>query len=486
MSRQVRYCRVIFAFSLAMLSTSFASSVLQAQPPDDQWSEPLRVGESGAFPTMVVDSAGRLHLMWTANVTGQEIAGWGDTLFYARLDGRGWSEPVDVLVAPAGSAADFPEIVLGTDGKLHAFWRMGNRILHNWASISNAESARSWTTVGDAFVLDLSATQLFPYAVAVDQEGFFHAVYVDILGGEWCVLYVRSEDNGNTWSLPVRVSTAPQGTSVSLPRLEIGSQGDIHAVWTQFELPEGWPPTGVFYARSTDGGQTWSEAVQLGGAQQGWANLIAIDDAVHVVWNGSSSAAGRYHRWSADGGETWSVVNLISNLGGMTQGVPDMAVDSAGTLHLVFFADSIYHAAWDGQAWTELEVISPGKSGGTSARHPTIVVGEGNKLHIGWSSAPPVGSERLPGIWYTAQRTLAPHVPSEPLPPPMPALTHALTTTPVTPATLAYKPEVLTLTTSEEHPGDADPGFPILVGLLPAALLIGIVVLVKATWLRRS
>ena len=65
---------------------------------------------------------------------------------------------------------------------------------------------------------------------------------------------------------------------------------------------------------------------------------IAVDSAgrVHVAWNGVVGVGGRYHQWSDDGGLAWSAVADVVAAGqGGTEGPPQLAIDSADTLHLL-------------------------------------------------------------------------------------------------------------------------------------------------------
>lgn len=483
MDRFVKLSTVIVALLVCVEMTFVFPCWAQGQRQDDQWSKPVRLAESGAFPTMVVDPAGRLHLMWTAWTAkgpDQQVAGWGDTLLYARLDEMGWTEPVDVLAAPAGSAADFPTLLLGTDGMLHAFWRTGSQIQHSWASPFTADSAQAWTTEGSVFYLNPNTTGYFPYAVVVDDAGVFHATYIEVAGGQWGLVYTRSQDNGYTWSTPIPVAFAPDGVFVTLPRLAVSEGGTLHVVWS-------WAKGGVFYARSTDGGQTWLEVVQLGGEAQGWANLIAVGkDTVHVVWNGSPPAAGRYHRWSSDGGKTWSNTTVISKSGGLTQGWPAIVADSAGIVHLFMFAgsargDDMHYASWDGTAWSELTIISPGEAGGWTG-FPSAVVRYGNELHVAWTVFH--GENVAPGIWYTTKRTSAPWVPPAPIltaqATPSMAATPSLTPTASVTATPSPSPTVRLVVTEPYAQDNSNPGLPVVLGILPVVVLVAGVVLMQA------
>ena len=90
--------------------------------------------------------------------------------------------------------------------------------------------------------------------VVMDAKGVLHMVY----GLEHHAYYVRSTDNGGTFTPPVKVdSTGLVETKMGErgPKLAVGSDGSIHVVWM-----DEWAPgvkTFVRYSRSLDGGKSF-------------------------------------------------------------------------------------------------------------------------------------------------------------------------------------------------------------------------------------
>lgn len=84
----------------------------------------------------------------------------------------------------------------------------------------------------------------------------------------WNVYFARSADQGGSWSAPVRVTDRehdvhPHGETS--PRLVAGPSGAVAVAWIN-SVPapaKRWPGSNVRFARSADGGRTWSAAVTL-------------------------------------------------------------------------------------------------------------------------------------------------------------------------------------------------------------------------------
>ncbi|MGB1586725.1 MAG: sialidase family protein [Thermoplasmatota archaeon] len=104
------------------------------------------------------------------------------------------------------------------------------------------------------------------------------------------VFVTRSLDDGATWS-PVllfeRGAGAPYGLLNDKEWLHVGADGTIHFTWTQFV---GFS-TFLKYTRSTDGGVTWSEPIDLAAAPeahtafQGTTIAAPGDCIVHIAYS---------------------------------------------------------------------------------------------------------------------------------------------------------------------------------------------------------
>jgi hypothetical protein len=134
------------------------------------------------------------------------------------------------------------------------------------APINGAPADVAGNPVGDVDVVHLPEGALVP-DVIMDKSGVLHMVY----GMGDNALYVRSADNGRTFSAPVKVNTEGKVTlkmGERGPKLALGKGGSIHVVWA-----DQWSPgVKVYprYSRSLDGGRTFEPPRAL-------ASLYGID-----------------------------------------------------------------------------------------------------------------------------------------------------------------------------------------------------------------
>jgi hypothetical protein len=204
--------------------------------------------------------------------------------------------------------------------------------------------------------------------LATDGETLF-AVYSVPLNEHRGVYFLRSDDRGVTWSAPALLFDAAANgwASVQQSQILVDQRGRLHAIWVQTSLPPDNSLMGVYYARSEDGGATWSSPVEVSNGVGGWPQLVASNtDQLHLVWaKPVNDDFDLVHRWSPDGGVSWSEPVRIPDL---RQVAPRAAVatDGADNLYLLGLEQSLqgtgslFYLRWDGQNWTEKENVPLG------------------------------------------------------------------------------------------------------------------------------
>lgn len=476
---------ILLAF-LAVLVAYPATARAQGNPP--AWTPPSNLFETegrASEAEVVADPFGAVHVFWAYGAPDAEEEGWGQAIYYTRLHDGVWSEPVDVLVSPGGRPARMPSAAADSDGVLHVVWSGGNALFYSRAYAPEAGAAMAWTTP-EALAIGVAASEP---AVAVGPDDALFAIWSQARAG---LIFARSDDGGQNWSAPQVIYQADRDNELARwGRIAVDGAGRIHAVLT-YTVDDPTANAGritnlLYYLRSDDQGATWTEPRLMTPEPDFGEISVATfgEDTVHVVWNGRAGRHGRYHRWSQDGGEAWSAIdeviapapaNPIGN-GGLT-GFPALATDADGALHMVTTAvQGNFYLRWQDGVWTSPVLITPGLDGNgvtrtaNSLEQPSIAISQGDQLHAVFHD----GFER---IWHTSRQIDAPYQPPQAAPTRAPASAAEPTAGPATPVTASPTPAPSLPVAAQAPPPATSPSYvPILAGVAPAVLLIGVVVL---------
>ncbi|MGE5926578.1 MAG: sialidase family protein [Gemmatimonadota bacterium] len=123
--------------------------------------------------------------------------------------------------------------------------------------------------------------------------------------------FARSTDVGASWTAPIRVTDTPDDIGAphgeSAPRVVAGAGGRIGIVWSRSIPVPGrrWPASEIRFARSLDGGMTWSAALTLNDDSTGAPGthtfhgaVMSGNDAIVAAWldeRGGESFPGHHH-----------------------------------------------------------------------------------------------------------------------------------------------------------------------------------------------
>jgi hypothetical protein len=333
------------------------------------WSAPMDFAQSEGVadrPAIASDSVGRLHVLWSdAPVPGEP----GAALLYSRRDETStasgsevrWTSPAQVLPSADGRA-DQPALTVVGD-QLHAVWRGGQeaQIFHSQSFVGDAYAASGWQEPQP--LPGPVALASWP-DIAADIGGTLHVVYAVPVNEGRGIYYTCSED-GESWSEARQIfDAAGAGWAMSdYPRLAVGLDGAIHVVWIRADPLGNDLTQEIYYARSVDEGETWSEPLEVVAGIYAWPEVAAGGvGTVQLLWNEATGERAWWYQWSTDGGAEWTRPERVPGFGNVP-GPIGLVADGSGTAHLVGLGQDnggvpdLIYLTWDGQKWGERETF---------------------------------------------------------------------------------------------------------------------------------
>ena len=407
-------------------------------PPPPVWQGPDEVASGGSQPAesrLVASSDGAIHAFWNETNSGRIYrAGW---------DGENWSSGQEVLTSPGGDVAALT--AAGAGDRLFLAWEDAVRGLQFSAASSSNPS--QWSDPASLVSEQPAASS--PSIIA-DAGGNVFLAFAIQLNEARGVYLIHSADAGETWSTPIQIFDAPAAgwEMVDKPILTRTENGEMHLIWTRHSLPPDGLPLGLAYSRSDDLGQTRSISETVVEAQTFWSDLAGAGERfVHHLWSEESDIRqGIWHRYSLDGGLTWSQAERIAGLNG--ENAISMTVDPGQRVHLLTLANGqLGDLVWDDELWIESDGLETalGEDGNLTAASNQ----NGQLVAVYAGNLASDNSEEVDGRLFAMSRML--ELPED-LPEPLPTLTPTpLPTQPAVP-TATPEPTATTLAPGPEHP----------------------------------
>ena len=303
-----------------------------------------------APPKIAFGPSGALYAVYTV---GKEVAGERFPLSALRIvtsgdNGKSWSSPITVTDGAVFGSHSFHALHVAPNGDVYVSWlgkpehdammaaneampMMKMALVRQEGSNPHAAhgESTSWITRSTdggktwsprARVDMGEACPCCRTSLATGADGSLYMAWRHIYPGSIRdVVVARSNDQGATWSDPVRVHEDDwkfDACPHAGPAIATDARGTLHVTW--WTGKEG--NAGVFYAQSTDGGKTFSEAIPLGTAQYSRPAHVQLSLAdsnrVIVVWDDGTKQTPRVvARVSNDGGLHFGDAVAFSDVG---------------------------------------------------------------------------------------------------------------------------------------------------------------------------
>jgi len=360
---------------------------------------------------------------------------------------------------------------------LHMIWSEGilGPLRYTRVPAHDAMSAKNWLKP-----ITIDVTSFFG-SLVVDSKGILHVIYSDYYGEVPGLYYIRSEDEGETWSTPTWLDPdIPEGQGSLNVHLGIDENDGLHALWHYIDNATG-NGTWIRYANSIDGGNSWKVPITIDQADESsdelrmpYPEFLVDGKQVHIIWAGNNRT-NREHRYSTDAGQTLSPANrILGDLVGQALG-GGLDVDSLDRLHYVTQVRAplgIYHSIWENGNWSipslayyiGKEEVDPNK---IHAHNVRLAIRAGNQLVVAFTTSPLDPQMSL----YVINGTLndAPEIPA--IPTPTAAPTSMPISTPVNNAavstTTPLSPEIAAPPTEIGQPSQG-----LIWGIVPAFIIL--------------
>ncbi len=247
-------------------------------------------GLAWSGPQYVLDPGWSHILYFSASGNGPKV----NVILSSRIDhdlvffnvrstnfGQSWLEPVELFRAVQSSLTDQASF----NNMVHYVW--GGRF--NWESRWETYYVRS-TDEGISWSENIALSEEDQYhsyspSLWADEQGFLVSSWFDykyspyFLTGD--ILLRQSADSGNTWLAEQQITR----NHLAMGGSDVVSDGDtINIVWE--DMGEGLDGRSIYYSRSVDFGASWSEPFWLDGTDDdSWNPALAMSNSsVYVVW----------------------------------------------------------------------------------------------------------------------------------------------------------------------------------------------------------
>ncbi len=139
-----------------------------------------------------------------------------------------------------------------------------------------------------------------------------HVIWREKTPSSTYIYHSKSSDGGISFNEPINLSKQSNDPKINRDTQMALSGNNVYVVWY-----ENTPTTsGVFFVRSTDGGTTFSDPINLSGDSDkvGFAQIVADEKKVFVIWNDNRLGNTEvFMRQSNDEGSTFESINNLSS-----------------------------------------------------------------------------------------------------------------------------------------------------------------------------
>src|SRR5581483_7971323 len=290
------------------------------------------------------------------------------------------------------------QMAVAASGTIYIVWEdddSGN------SEILIANSTNGGNSFGSAINLSNSAGASADPQIVISGNNVF-VVWTDFIGGNTEIRFIRSTDVGSFGS-PINISNTP--TESLSPQIAVSNSGNIYVAW-QETLAGG--NDEVFFARSTDGGTSFSSpSLNLsntlgdsGTTNLGVPQIATFGDTVYVVWADENTVNGMADiilAKSINDGSSFDSSTNISNTADRSSVSPQIAVSNSGNIYVAwnefitseddFPARSDVHLAASTDSGDHFSNVNVSNNADGFSAHPRLALYGDDVIYVAWDDS---------------------------------------------------------------------------------------------------
>ncbi|MHA1552334.1 MAG: hypothetical protein ACTSQC_10370 [Candidatus Heimdallarchaeaceae archaeon] len=362
-------------------------------------------------PSIILDSEGNLHVAWH-DLTDYLGAGIDYDIFYKVWDSSTKIWGVTELISSESTGiSQSPIVAIDSDDTLHVCWYDSTDYLGSGPDYDihykYKTSGGSWSAA-EVVSTESTAGSSSPSFI-IDSANNFHVTWQDItdyLGsGVDSDIFYKFRASGGSWGAAEVVSTESTDSSVS-SNLFIDSTGNAHVIWQDLTDYLGAGINyDIFYKVKLSSSSLWSvtEVVSTVSTDGASSPSIAVDsaDSVHIVWfdstdySGSGTGPSLFYRLKDDLSGTWSFTDVLTLETPGPSYYQEIAIDSADNIHVIWCDHTTYQGSG-----SDSDIFYKLWDATSSTWGTTVVVSTESTNDVYTSSLAIDSSDNLHVVWY--------------------------------------------------------------------------------------
>ncbi len=250
------------------------------------WESPVQFDtQVPGFSSSICSHANDFHIVFWKEVTSPE----GSEIIYRKLSGNDWGDFENVALNDGREHYRIhPSITVNPAGVPHVVW------VRTWDNSLGYSKRLSTGWTGEVVIANSVNSEIdisFPHIVS-DSNGVLHVVYVTSHTPSQ-IYYIKSTDNGETWSTPLNLSSS--SNNCGTPTITIDNAGNIWVFWVEFLASSRF----IFYRIWKSQDSSWTEeAFEYREHPWDWSlypSALGDDQGkVHLMWTEVDTASSNY------------------------------------------------------------------------------------------------------------------------------------------------------------------------------------------------